>query len=250
MSSTKKTKSASDPRKQVYALDVRLSVACIITDEEENLNKKKAVVALSQTRDINKHLQISGFVLIGAMFVLIAANIGISVVVARLTRQFIVDPVIGMATIPGSDNVVMKTSTALYKQEDVSFHSVPTEYLSTLEAVVVEHGNLSFDVKGYAHMSNETIILVEGDSFIFDITGLQNVTGDELTRLFSSIIEERKSIDLDGRQLGHWGGPYWLCAGLVTKKGWLSKAWSFKMKKKGYIYIYIYIYVSLNDRRT
>jgi len=48
-------------------------------------------------------------------------------------------------------------------------------------------------------MSNETIVLLEGGSLIFSINGLKNVTGDELTRMFSSVAEDEKIIDLDGR---------------------------------------------------
>ena len=179
MSSTMETKPASDKREhphnsRVSSFDVRPSVAGIIADSDGNLDEKKAVAALSQTREQNKHMWTACFVLIGVVFFLIAANIGISVALARLTHQLKFDPVIGTATIPGSDDVVMKTSSAVYKEEDVSFHSVPTGYLSTLEAVEFEDGNLSFDVKGY--MNNKTIFLLEGDSLIFDINGLKNVT--------------------------------------------------------------------------
>merc|ERR1712238_491130 len=107
-------------------------------------DEKKAVAALSQTREQNKHMWIACFVLIGVVFILIAANIGTSVAVARLTRQLNVDPVTGMATIPGSDNVVMKTSTALYKEEDVSLHSVSIEILSSMKTFELADGDLSF----------------------------------------------------------------------------------------------------------
>jgi len=147
------------------------------------------------------------FVLIGVVFILIAANIGTSVAVARLTRQLNVDPVTGMATIPGSDDVVMKTSTAVYKGEDVSFHNVPINYLSTVTTVEFNHGDISFDVKGFARMINDTILLVEGGSLIFDIDGLKNITGDELTTMFSSLGEDMETSDPDGRRL---------CTGVVS----------------------------------
>lgn len=163
--SIKKTKSASDhhehPHSRVSALDVRPSVAGIIADKEGNMDEKKAVAAFSQTRTQNKSMWIAGFVLIEKVIILIAANISTSVAVARLTRQFNVDPITGTATIPGSGDV-LKTSTALYKDKDVSFHTVSTEYLSTFETVEFNDGDISFDVKGYARMSNKTIILIEG----------------------------------------------------------------------------------------
>ena len=188
-------------QRRVSSFDVRPSVAGIITDSDGNLDEKKAVAALSQTREQNKHMWIACFVLIGVVFILIAANIGTSVAVARLTRQLNVNPITGMATIPGSDYVVMQTSTARYSEEVVNFHSVPTKYLSTLETVDFADGNLSFDVKGYARMSNETILLIKGGSLVFDMIGLKNVTGDENVRLFSCIWEDMKSSDLDGRKL-------------------------------------------------
>jgi len=121
--------------------------------------------------------------------------------VARLTRQLIVDPVTGMATTPGSDNVVMKTSEALYKEKDISLHNATIEYLSAVKTVEFNDGNLSFDVKGYARMSDETILLVEGGSLVFDVKGFKNITGDKLTHLFSSINDDMKSSDPDGRKL-------------------------------------------------
>jgi len=50
-------------------------------------------------------------------------------------------------------------------------------------------------------MSNETILLVEGGSFVFDVNGFKNITGDGLTRLFSSITDDMESSDLEGRRL-------------------------------------------------
>ena len=198
-SSTKGSKSNNETR--VSSFDVRPSVAGMIRDSEGNLDEKKTVAALSQTHNTNKYLWTGSCVLIGVVFLLIAANIGISVAVARLTRQLNVNPITGMATIPGSDNVVMKTSTALYIDEDVSVHTVSVDFLLALKTIEFNDGNISFDVKGYARMSDETIFLVEGGSLIFDINGLKNVTGDEPTRMFSSDVEDKKSIDIDGRKL-------------------------------------------------
>jgi len=183
------SKAASDTREhptnsRVSSFDVRPSVAGMIGDSEGNLDEKKAVAALSQTHNTNKYLWTGTFVLIGVMCVLIATNIGTSVAVARLTRQINVDPVTGMASIAGSDDVVMKTSTALFKEKGVNFHIVPIDYLSSVKTVEFADGDLSFDVKGYARMSNETILLVEGGTLSFDIIGFKNITGDGLTRLF------------------------------------------------------------------
>ena len=195
MSSTKETEPASDPRKRVSALDVRPSVARIIADSDGNLDEKKAVAALSQTRDTNKHLWIGGFVLVGVVFFLIAANIGISVAVARLTRQLNVDPVTGIASIPGGGDVVMKTSIVRNKEYNVGFHSIPTEDLSIVEVVQFVDGDLSFDVKGYARMSNETILLVEGGALTFDIMGLKNITGEAPTQMMLSIAADINNDD-------------------------------------------------------
>jgi len=195
------TKEEISVRRRVSALDVTPSVARMITDETGNLDEKKAVAELSQTRTQNKNLWFYGSILVGMVFVLIAANIGTSLAIARLTRQLNVDPVTGMATISGSDDVVMKTSAAIYKDKDISFHTVSVDYLSALKTIEFNDGNISFDVKGYARMSTETIFLVQGGSLIFDIDGLKNVTGDELIRSFSSFEEDAKSIDLDGRRL-------------------------------------------------
>jgi len=202
--STKEEISAIDHnalRRRVSALDVTPSVARMITDATGNLDEKKAVAELSQTRTQNKNLWFYGSILVGMVFVLIAANIGTSLAVARLTRQLNVNPVTGMATISGSDDVVMKTSAAIYKDKDISFHTVSIDYLSSLKTIEFIDGNISFDVKGYARMSNKTILLVQGGSLIFDIDGLKNVTGDELLSSFSSFDEFAKSIDLDGRRL-------------------------------------------------
>jgi len=177
----------SKSNKQIRAstFDVSPSVRNFIADSDGNLDEKKAVAALSQTREQNKHLWTGSFVLAGVVFILIAANIGVSVAVARLTRQLNVDPVTGMTTIPGSDDLIMKTSTALFQKDDINLHSMSTEYLSTLETVDFENGNLSFDVKGYARMSDETILLVEGGSLIFDSDGLKDVTGDAPTQMMN-----------------------------------------------------------------
>jgi len=205
MSSTMESKSASDPREhprsRASAFDVSPSVRRFIADSDGNLDEKAAVAALSQTREQNKHIWIGCFVLIGVVLVLIAANIGTSVAVARLTRQLIVDPVTGMATIPGSDDVVMKTSEARNKYTNVIFHSIPTEVLSLVKVVEFNNGDISFDVKGYARMSNETMFLVEGGTLIFDINGLKNITGDKLKRFFSFIVEDETSSDLHGRNM-------------------------------------------------
>jgi len=200
MSSTTESK----PNKQIRAstFDVSPSVRRFIADSEGNLDENKTVAALSQTHNTNKYLWTGSFVLVGVVFLLIAANIGISVVVARLTRQINVDPVTGMASVPGSEDVVMKTSEARYKEEDFNFHNVLIDRLSAVKTVEFSDGHISFDVKGYARMSNETILLVEGGSLVFDVNGFKNITGDELTRLFSSFDEDMKSINLDGRKLG------------------------------------------------
>jgi len=213
MSSTIESKSARDTREhptnsRVSSFDVRPSVAGMIADSEGNLDEKKTVAALSQTHNANKYLWTGSFVLIGVVLLLIAANIGISVVVARLTRQINVDPVTGMASIPGSDDVVMKTSEARYHEEDLNFHHVPIKHLSAMKTVDFADGELSFDVKGYARMSNETVLLVEGGSLVFDINGFKNSTGDEITRLFSSIEKDKESSDPDGRKLSHGGCDY------------------------------------------
>jgi len=209
MSSTIESKSARDTREhptnsRVSSFGVRQSVAGMIGDSEGNLDEKKTVAALSQTHNANKYLWTGSFVLIGVVLLLIAANIGISVVVARLTRQFNVDPVTGMASIPGSDDVVMKTSEARYKEEDFNFHNVPIDHLSAVKTVEFNDGHISFDVKGFARMSNETILIVEGGTLMFDVNGFKNITGDGLTRLFSSIGEDMKSSDLHGRKLCAW----------------------------------------------
>jgi len=206
MSSTIESKSARDTREhptnsRVSSFDVRPSVAGMIADSEGNLDEKKTVAALSQTHNANKYLWTGAFVLVGVVVVLIAANIGISVAVARLTRQLNVDPVTGMATIAGSDDVVMKTSIAQYKEEDFSFHNAPIEYLSAVKTVEFNDGNVSFDVKGYARMSNETILLIEGGALIFDIIGLKNITGEAPTQMMLSINDDMKSSDLHGRKL-------------------------------------------------
>jgi len=202
MSTTMESKSNKHTR--VSTLNVRPSVAGIIADSDGNLDEKKAVAALSQTHKQNKHMWIACFVLIGVVLILIAANIGTSVAVARLTRQLNVDPVTGMATIAGSDDVVMKTSIAVYKEDDISFHNVPIDYLSAVKTVEFKDGDISLDVKGFARMTNETILLVEGGSFVFDVNGFKNITGDGLTRLFSYIGEDMESSDLHGRKLC-WG---------------------------------------------
>jgi len=194
--------SKSNKQTRASIFDVSSSVRRFIADIEGNLDEKAAVAALSQTHNTNKYLWTGSFVLIGVVFLLISANIGTSVVVARLTRQLIVDPVTGMATIPGSDDVVMKTSEARYKEEDLNFHSVPLDFLSAVKKVQSNDGHISFDVKGFARMSNETILLVEGGALMFDVNGFKNITGDELTLLFSSFDEDMKSINLDGRKLG------------------------------------------------
>jgi len=200
------SKSASDPREhphnsRVSSFDVRPSVVGMIGDSEGNLDEKKTVAALSQTHNTNKYLRTGVFVLTGVVFVLIAANIGISVAVAYLTRQLIVDPVTGMATIAGSDDIVMKTSEAVFKAKDTSLHTVPIDSLSAVKTVEFKDGDISLDVKGFARMTNETILLVEGGSFVFDVNGFKNITGDGLTRLFSSINDDMESSDLDGRRL-------------------------------------------------
>jgi len=107
--------------------------------------------------------------------------------VAYLTRQLIVDPVTGMATILGSDDIVMKTSEAVFKAEDISFHTVPIDILSSMKTVEFADGDLSFDVKGFARMSNETVLLVEGGSLTFDIIGLKNITGDAPRQMMFSL---------------------------------------------------------------
>ena len=192
-SSTKGSKSNNETR--VSSFDVRPSVAGMIRDSEGNLDEKKTVAALSQTHNTNKYLGTGIFVLIGAMFVLIAANIGISVAVSYLTCQLIVDPVTGMATIPGSDDVVMKTSEARYKEEDVSFHNVPIKYLTAVKIIEFNDSTISFDVKGFARMSNETIILVEGGALTFDIMGLKNITGDAPEQMMLSLAADINNDD-------------------------------------------------------
>jgi len=47
-----------------------------------------------------------------------------------------------VVTIPGSDDVVMKTSTAQYKNEDISFHTVSTDDPSTLITIELNDGDL------------------------------------------------------------------------------------------------------------
>jgi len=160
------------------------------------------------TKKDNKNLRYSVVGLVLISILLVCSVFGASITATRLSKDTSVDPVSGIMYTKGSNSPI-QTAPAVFKAKDINLHTVSIDYVSAMKTVEFNDGNVSFDVKGYARIINETILLVEGGSLIFDISGLKNFTGDVPTRLFLSIDEDSNSVDLDGRKLYNDGAGSW-----------------------------------------
>merc|ERR1712176_402158 len=103
------------------------------------------------------------------------------------------------------DNEVMKTSQALFFYPADSIHNETLDRLADLETMTLNDGTVSFNIKGFARKNEETILLVEGGTLIFDINGLINVTGEEPTLLLLPENSDRRELSFGL----YWGTKGW-----------------------------------------
>jgi len=164
-----------------------------IRDSDGNVDVNKTVAQYAQSEESNRILKtMLKYLALGGTAVVIAM-IAISIAVAMLTRQTLVDPITGLATTSGDDTVVMKTSEYLYLDER-NINDFSDEELFAIKALRVPGAVhvVSIDVKGIAKKSNETVVLVEGGRIVFGLDGeIFDVVGDDVYYLMAQdIVEE------------------------------------------------------------
>jgi len=179
---------------------------------------------LEKKRRSNKNLTRTVIGMVIAMILLIICIFAASLTAARLSKNFVVNPITGFASVPGAESsAVMKTTQALYTIDNVTIGELSTSDLGNLEELVLNSGDLKFIVKGYSRdpFGDKTIIFVEGGSIVYDPSGIIEAFGnakialqatfgmdafeDEGSGRFLSSQQENKFPTLGGPDKKDWG---------------------------------------------
>ena len=167
------------------------------------------IIVLSTKKNIKSLRKVTIVLAIYGIF-LTFTIFGVSIAAARLAKDTTVDAATGNLQVKGSKyGQLIHTSPVSYDHQDFNIAALNNNELSGVTKIKLRDGDVEFAVKGFARsLINETVVIfVEGGSFVFDMIGLKNVTGDEITRLFSSFDEDMTSGDLDGRKLFFYREP-------------------------------------------
>jgi len=162
---------------------------------------------LEQKRRSNKTLTRTIFGMVIAMILLIVCIFAASLTAARLSKNFVVNPITGLAMVSGSESpAVMKTTQALYSIDNVTIGELSTSELGNLEQLVLNSGDLKFIVKGYSRdpFGDKTIILVEGGSIVYDPSGIIEAFGNAKIALQATFGMDAFEDEGSGRFLGSW----------------------------------------------
>jgi len=139
---------------------------------------------------------------------LIACIFGASISAARLSKDTNVDPITGIAYVKdgssgGNNNhhgAVLKTEDVVIYTDNMDFVGMSNDELKVLKQIILDSGNVKFEVKGYGR-SNDGLhihLIVEGGSIItWDSDGIVNATGLAEVILDSAFPTVRSSDDSD-----------------------------------------------------
>ena len=143
-------------------------VATVINDLDKktkaNCLLRKAIVAFG----------VMGLLLIAGVF-------AVSITAARLSQNIAVDPTNGFAHAKGDTNAVMKTAEAILYEDGSDFGSLSSnEQLQSLKKIILDNGNISFTVNGYARapFGGTVVLQVEGGTLTLDEVGIVDAHGD------------------------------------------------------------------------
>merc|ERR1712194_48556 len=122
---------------------------------------------------------------------LIATIFGASMAAIALTRDITIDHDNAFAYVKGSQDV-MKTSEAIIFEDGISIPDMSNDELVDLKMLILDDGNIRFDVKGFArNINDDTIILLtEGGSLTYNFEGIIYSTGQARALLEAIFGEE------------------------------------------------------------
>jgi len=145
---------------------------------------------LKGTKQDNKMLRNLVIGLAVFALLLISCIFAASIVAARLSKDTNVDPLTGIAYVKDNNNnnndnshhygSVMKTEDVVIYSDNMDIVGMSNEELKVLKQIILDSGNVKFDVKGYGRSNDGSQIhlIVEGGSLItWDSEGIVNATG-------------------------------------------------------------------------
>merc|ERR1712038_750933 len=159
------------------------------------LNTREIGVAINNLEDKHKENKTLQRVVCAFAFLtvlLVGAIFGASITAARLSQELTVDHANGFAYVKGTHEV-MRTQEAITWDNSVSPVVLPNESLQTLKEIVMDDGNVRFQIKGHARdtVSDTVVVLVEGGTMTYDSDGLVEATGEAMALLTAAgVIDE------------------------------------------------------------
>jgi hypothetical protein len=170
-----------------------------------------AISDLDKKERTNRNLKMTVSGVIVLCVLLIAAIFGSSIAAASLAKDVTVDHDNGFAYVKGSHDV-MKTSEAIVYQEGMVIPDMSNDELVDLKMIILNEGNIRFDIKGFARNENDDtiILLTEGGSLTYNFEGIIYSTGQARAILEAMFGEEIHVEDSDGQR------ELWCACSLVT----------------------------------
>jgi len=175
-----------------------------------------ALSELDKKERTNRTLKVTVFGIIVLCVLLIATIFGASMAAIALTRDITIDHDNGFAYVKGSQDV-MKTSEAIIFEDGISIPDMSNDELVDLKMLILDDGNIRFDVKGFARNENDDtiILLTEGGSLTYNFEGIIHSTG-QARALLEAIFGEEIHVEGSEGQRTLW------CACEVAQTGTTS----------------------------
>ena len=149
-----------------------------LKDADGNIDVDASVASLAEARKKNKQLTYASGVMFIFCCLLIAANFGMTVLAAVLSKDTVIDTETGFVTAKGESGAIMKTTEATVTEYQ-NPGNMKVDQLSKLKNVATADGSASFNVKGFSKPSEDgdVMLLVEGGILKYDADGLVDATG-------------------------------------------------------------------------
>jgi len=172
-------------RASAYKLDMNHDGA-LCTDEIAD-----AISDLDKKERTNRNLKATVFGIIVLCLLLIATIFGASMAATSLAEDVTIDHDNGFAYVKGSHDV-MKTSEAIIYEDGIVIPDMSNDELVDLKMIILNDGNIRFDVKGFARNENDDtiILLTEGGSLTYNFEGIIYSTGQARALLEAIFGEE------------------------------------------------------------
>lgn len=128
---------------------------------------------------------------------LVGSIVGASITAFRLPvggavdSNMDIDAHTGIAYSNGIDHPVLKTGDAVFYSNNMDIAGMSNDELHALKEVILDDGNVKFQVKGYGRQSSadddpQVHLIVDGGTLTWDAYGIVDASGDHVTTILDS----------------------------------------------------------------